>query len=69
MLRNAICMSVLLCSIAASLTNFGIVPERAIAAQGASQAVYAQIESFIESSKNVLDSKSSTGAANKESEQ
>lgn len=66
MLRNAICMSVLLCSIAASLTSFGIVPERAIAAQGTSQAEYAQTDSFIESSINVLDSKSSAGAANKE---
>lgn len=55
MIKNAICMSVLLCSIAASLTSFGIVPERAIASQSAPQAEYAQGDSLIESAMNALD--------------
>lgn len=55
MIKNAICMSVLLCSIAASLTSFGIVPERAIASQGAPQAEYAQGDSMTESAMNALD--------------
>jgi len=48
MIKNAICMSVLLCTIASALTNFGVSPVRAIAASSSSQAEYISMDNMIE---------------------
>lgn len=51
MIRNVLCMSVLLFTIAAALSSYGVVPERVYAAEDESeQAKYVQIDRFIESS-------------------
>ena len=49
MIRNVICMSVLLCTIAAALTNFGMTPERVQAAAAEEQAQYEELDRYIES--------------------
>ncbi|WP_169082129.1 serine hydrolase domain-containing protein [Paenibacillus sp. PL91] len=49
MIRNVICMSVLLCTIAAALTSFGMVPERVHAAATEEQSEYAELDRYIES--------------------
>lgn len=50
MIRNALCMSVLLITIAAALTSYGVVPERVHAAEDSEQAKYEKAVSFMESS-------------------
>ncbi|WP_054024088.1 hypothetical protein [Bacillus sp. FJAT-28004] len=47
MIKNAICMSVLLCTIASALTNFGVSPVRAIAAPSASKAEYISMNNMV----------------------
>lgn len=48
-IRNAICMSVLIFTIAAALSSYGVVPERVHAAEEAERATYKQLESEMES--------------------
>jgi hypothetical protein len=50
MIRNALCMSVLLITIAAALTSYGVVPERVHAVEDSKQAKYEKAVSFMKSS-------------------
>ncbi|WP_139992465.1 serine hydrolase domain-containing protein [Paenibacillus paridis] len=53
--RNALCMSVLLYTIAAALTSYGVTPERAYAAQEGGESAYAELDSYMETAMEALD--------------
>ncbi|MGO4544543.1 hypothetical protein AB4Z29_07080 [Paenibacillus sp. 2TAB23] len=48
-IRNAICMSVLIFTIAAALSSYGVVPERVHASEEAERATNKQLEGTMES--------------------
>ncbi|CAM4241597.1 hypothetical protein FHS16_001317 [Paenibacillus endophyticus] len=63
-IRNAICMSVLIFTIAAALSSYGVVPERVHASEEAERATYKQLESTMESVIGQLyDPSAATGSA------